>query len=740
LIAIAAGTTDELVVPRLGRCSAISTSLDHPTYSSLVVARTGTGDFSHEEMNLLRGMGHVLMLTLRMLRMIGKERSLREELVERQRARLESERQARLILDGAHDAFIAIDEHSRIVDWNRQAEIMFGRTRDEVLGLPVSGLIMPERYREAHAAGVRRYLATGVGKALNRPMELAALRADSSEFPIEVTIWPVEVEGPIRFGAFIRDLTERKVAQERQRRLAAIIEATSDIAAICEPDGRCIFLNRAGRTLLGFGEDEEISSLYIYDHRPAHEVVRIKSEAIPAAISNGSWSGESLVTSPEGVDIPVSQMILSHTDSENRVEFLSAIARDLSEHKVLEAQLRQAQKMDAVGQLAGGVAHDFNNLLSVIQNYSDFVLQDLDRSDPRREDVEEIRRAGERATVLTRQLLAFSRQEVTRPEVIDINKLIVDFQKILSRTIVESIELYLNLTSEPWHVEIDRGQAEQVLMNLAVNAKDAMPRGGSLVIKTANVTVDNEITRGHPGLVSGRYLCLSVSDTGLGMSDEVQRRIFEPFYTTKPRESGTGLGLATVYGIVKQAGGYIKVDSEPGNGTTFKILLPAVLEVATERASRGRPAGSSGAGELVLVVDDEDAIRKLIQRVLKATNYEVLVAASGPDALEMVTQLQHPPDLLLTDVVMPRMSGRELADRLRESNPRIRTLFMSGYPDKIIAAHGALTSEQEYLQKPFDSAELLAAIHSALSSEPLEADRRASELSPTGPPPRRSQD
>jgi CheY-like chemotaxis protein len=244
-----------------------------------------------------------------------------------------------------------------------------------------------------------------------------------------------------------------------------------------------------------------------------------------------------------------------------------------------------------------------------------------------------------------------------------------------------------------------------------------MPRGGTLVIRTTNVTVDTEFARGHPGLIPGRHLCLSVGDTGVGMPDEVKRRIFEPFFTTKPRESGTGLGLATVYGIVKQADGHIKVDSKPGAGTTFSIFLPAVLEGANEKAAREQPVGSIGTGELVLVVEDEDAIRKLIQRILKRTNYQVVVAPSGPEAVEMVRQFEHPPDLLLTDVVMPRMSGRELADELRVQYPNIRTLFMSGYPDKIIAEHGALTSEQEYLQKPFDSAELLAAIHAALSTQ-----------------------
>jgi hypothetical protein len=391
------------------------------------------------------------------------------------------------------------------------------------------------------------------------------------------------------------------------------------------------------------------------------------------------------------------------------------LALDVTERRHLEAQLRQSQKLEAIGTLAGGVAHDFNNLLTTILGYSELVLQQLDADSPLREEVGEIQRAGERAAGLTHQLLAFSRKQVLAPVVLDLNTAVADMQKMLQRLIGEDVSLAAVLDPNLWCVRADPGQIEQVIVNLVVNARDAMPRGGKVTIETRNIDLDDSYVRVHAYVRPGEHVCLSVSDTGTGMDVQTRSRIFEPFFTTKGPAKGTGLGLSTVYGIVKQSGGSIEVYTEPGRGTSFKVYLPRVFgseERAAPQARRPAPSGS----ETVLLVEDEEAVRRLARLVLEKIGYTVLEAGSAEEALSLTADSAHRVDLVLTDSVMPGMSGPELAQRLRTERSNLKVLFMSGYTDDAIVRHGLLDAREAFLQKPFTPDLLARKVREVLDS------------------------
>ena len=391
------------------------------------------------------------------------------------------------------------------------------------------------------------------------------------------------------------------------------------------------------------------------------------------------------------------------------------VLTDLTQQHEIEEQLRMSQKMEAVGRLAGGIAHDFNNLLMVILSYTDFAMEALPEGSPARADVDEARKASMRAVGLTRQLLAFSRKQVLRPEVLDLNALVGGLEKMLRRLLGEDIELSFLPGSTLGATKADAGQIEQVLMNLIVNARDAMPNGGSLEIATTNADVDHDFASKYVGLLPGSYVRLTVADTGIGMDEATQARVFEPFFTTKAAGKGTGLGLATVYGIVKQSGGGIWVQSELGRGTTFEIFLP---REGTTRGHEGDVVSRkpTHGTETVLVVEDEEAVRRLTLRILVAAGYRVVAAASGAEALQVSAQSKSRIDLLLTDVVMPGMNGRDLWDRLRKLRPELKVLFMSGYTDDVLADRGALDRDTPLVGKPFSSDVLLRQVRSALGS------------------------
>jgi len=396
------------------------------------------------------------------------------------------------------------------------------------------------------------------------------------------------------------------------------------------------------------------------------------------------------------------------------VEYYETFVRDVTEQRRLQQQLVQSQNMEAVGRLAGGIAHDFNNLLTVITSYSDLLLQDLGGEDPKREDVEQVRKAAEGAAALTRQLLAFSRQQVLAPRVVSLSVVVQGVEKMLRRVIGEDVDLVTALDLNVGSVKADVGQLEQVLMNLAVNARDAMPTGGKLTIETANVEHDPDYAREREAALLRRFVMLAVSDTGIGMDEATKARIFEPFFTTKEPGKGTGLGLATVYGIVQQSGGFIWVYSEPGHGTTFKIYLPQVEAPLEGRAVGAAPGDLPRGTETILLVEDAAAVRAVTRQVLERQGYTVLEAAHGAAALQTAAGHPGPIHLLLTDVVMPVLSGRQLADQLARLRPDAKVLYASGYTDDAVVRHGVLEAGISYLQKPFTADSLARKVREVL--------------------------
>ena len=512
-----------------------------------------------------------------------------------------------------------------------------------------------------------------------------------------------------------RDVTERRRMEEAQARLAAILEATTDLVATFDPRGGILTINPAGRRMLGLGEPEDVVGLPGSRFCTPEAWDLLSNEGFETATRDGIWTGETALVTLDGRQIPVAQMMLAHKKPDGSLAFLSTMARDISERKLLEEELRQAQKMEAVGRLAGGVAHDFNNLLTPIIAYSQFLCEALDTADVLHHYAVEIASAAERAAGLPRQLLAFSRKQVIQPRVLDLNEIVSEMERMLRRLIGEDILLSVVPGVGLGKVKADPGQIEQVLMNLAVNARDAMPVGGRLTIETVNAEVGEAYTARRPGVRPGRYVVLLVSDTGFGMDQETLARIFEPFFTTKDVDKGTGLGLSTVYGIVKQSGGEIHVYSEPGKGTTFRVYLPRVDLAADHPAEGAAPAGMPWGSETVLLVEDEENVRAATRAVLAMRGYAVLAAENAEAGLAASRAYPGPIHLLLTDVVMPGMSGPQLAEALAGERPEMRVLFMSGYTDAAIVRHGVLPAGMAFLQKPFPPGVLLRMMRDVLS-------------------------
>ena len=453
-----------------------------------------------------------------------------------------------------------------------------------------------------------------------------------------------------------------------------------------------------GKTMEDFFETSDLGFLPITEHRRA-----VRGEA---GTFHMEWRGGSYACHVEALRAPNGQ-----------ANGAICMALDVSDRKKLEAQLRQAQKMEAVGRLAGGIAHDFNNLLMVIQGYAELLIDRSKPGDAFRRNAEQIQEASQRAASLTRQLLAFSRKQMLAPSVLSVQSVVADMEKILRRLIGEDVELVSVNAPDLWRIKADRSQIEQVILNLAVNARDAMPRGGKLTIETENVEFDNSQARLPVVLTPGRYVMLAVTDNGCGMDSETQAHIFEPFFTTKEKGKGTGLGLATVYGIVKQSGGYIWVYSEPGQGTTFKVYLPRVEESLTPQETQANSQNIPRGTETILLVEDEQGVRDLAREYLEISGYKVLVAENGPAAVKLVSDHKGAIDLVMTDVVMPGLSGSELTKRIEALRPAIRIMYMSGYTDQAIVHHGILGADIVLLQKPFTLNALAHKLRDALDKK-----------------------
>jgi two-component system cell cycle sensor histidine kinase/response regulator CckA len=536
---------------------------------------------------------------------------------------------------------------------------------------------------------------------------------------LEVWLSPVKYLGRLHIMAVGRDVSEGKRAEqalvESYNLLHAVVEGTPDAVVVKDLQGRYLMINSAAARLLGKTVEEVVGNddRTLFPSDVARAIVECDRHVMttrePRTIEESGAAGGATRSYLTTKDV--------YRDARGAVIGLIGISRDVTELKRLEAQFRQAQKMEAVGRLAGGVAHDFNNLLTVIIGNNELVFGSLATDDPSRELLAEIQQAGTRAINLTRQLLAFSRKQTLQPEIVSLNTLLGELLKLLQRLIGENIELALMPGAKLSMTKVDPGQFEQAIINLVVNARDAMPQGGRLSIETADCELDEEYSRLHPDVAPGQYVLVAISDSGHGMDEATKARIFEPFFTTKPPGKGTGLGLAMVYGFVKQSGGHIEMYSEWERGTTCKIYLPRADEAApAARLPPDLPAAPKGT-ETVLVVEDEAALRNLIRLILQASGYTVLEARDGQEAFWVAQQHAGPLHLVLTDLVMPRMSGRQLAELLARSRPEMRILFMSGYTEEAAVHHGVLEGGAPYLQKPFNSLGLARKVREILDAE-----------------------
>jgi PAS domain S-box-containing protein len=522
-----------------------------------------------------------------------------------------------------------------------------------------------------------------------------------------------EIDGrraPLRTVGAVIDITARRELQQQYEQRALVVEATSDFVAIADPTGSLVYLNRAARQFLGIGPNDDPPRLGLWGAYPPGSLPNAWEQSTSVATRDGSWRGETEFVRHDGALVPMSQVLLAHRGQEGQPLF-SMIARDISRERQLEESVREAQKMEAVGRLAAGVAHDFNNILSAILSFAYVAADELADSGKGHYELQEIIAAGKRAAALTQQLLAFGRKQVLRPRVVDVDEALNRLLPMLKRLVGEHILVALSLDRRPLRVKVDPTHLEQVLMNLVINARDAMERGGCLSIDCRFLPVADAPSSSRLKLPLGSYVAIAVSDTGNGIDSETQAHVFEPFFTTKPAGQGTGLGLATVFGIMKQSGGSVHVESAPGRGSVFTVLFPSSCEAASEpseAAVRGQRESVPGSGAgVVLVAEDDAAVRQVVSTVLRRAGYVVLDAAGPIEALALAREYRGPIDLLLTDAVMPLSSGKELADRLNELRSGVRVIYMSGYTDRDIVHHGVLDAEVNFLPKPITPAPLL---------------------------------
>jgi PAS domain S-box-containing protein len=620
----------------------------------------------------------------------------------------------RELIDRTNDSIEVVDPDSGcILDVNEHACRSHGYTREEYLSLTVPALdpTMDEPgVWAAFVAHLRRF-GSRIHQGLHR-------RKDGSVFPVEAHVSHIRLDREY-LVAIVRDVTERQRAEralvESHSLLNAVVEGTADAVFVKDLLGRYLMINTAGARFLGktvnevLGKDDR--ALFTPD---TAEIVRDGDRRV---LARGVSQHFEETATAAGVTRTYLATKDVYRDAHGQVIGLIGIARDITEQKRLEEQFRQAQKMEAVGRLAGGVAHDFNNLLTVINGFSEMVFGRLRPDDPCRELLAEIRKAGERAATLTGQLLVFSRKQILQPQVVELNTLLTDLLKLLKRLLGEDIEFSLTPDPNLGLAKVDPGQFEQAIINLAVNARDAMPGGGRLVLETRDTELDASYALGRPEVKPGRYVLVSARDTGHGMDEATKARIFEPFFTTKEPGKGTGLGLAMVYGFVKQSGGHIEVQSAPGRGSIFEIYLPRAAETSpTSKSSPDMLMAPKGT-ETVLLVEDEDSLRNLSRLILQASGYKVLEARDGQEAVWVAQQHPEPVHLLVTDVVMPRMSGRHLADLLAQARPELRILFMSGYTDEAVLRHGVLEAGVAFLQKPFTPIGLARKVREVLDAK-----------------------
>ncbi len=599
-----------------------------------------------------------------------------------------------------------------ITSWNSGAERLYGYTAKEMIGQSISILFAPDHFQEyvEIMKTVKKGLPVPSYDTVRRHKDGTAVNVSAG-----LSLITNEQGEVVEASTISHDITGQKSSEEQLRLL---LESTGEGIYGIDMQGRCTFINRAGAAMLGVVPadlvGQEIHAL-IHHHHSDGSLYPVEECPILRAMQqqSGMHEPDGILWRKDGTSFSVRY---SSFPIMMQGTILGAVVtfQDITQTKSLEQQFRQAQKMEAVGQLAGGVAHDFNNLLTVILGYSDIVFDRLPAADPLRDFIDQVRKAGIRAAGLTRQLLAFSRKQILVPEVVDLNTLLNEMEKMLRPMIGEDIDLQFAAAASLGTVKVDRGQTEQVIMNLVVNARDAMPKGGKLTIATADVEIDAAYTKLHPYMPPGPYVLVSVSDTGFGMDQATMNRIFEPFFTTKGPEKGTGLGLSTVYGIVKQSGGSIEVSSEPGKGSTFLIYFPRVGEEVRPKKSRAADLATRRDTGTVLLVEDEAGVRTLIRMILEKDGLTVIEASNGREALLLSQQHTGPIELMATDIIMPDMSGPQIAKQLTALRPDMKVLFLSGYADDVIVRHGFLDEGVPFLEKPFTKDGLLKKVHEVL--------------------------
>ncbi len=680
---------------------------------------------------LLAGSGLVIKGSLRNVeeRMVARQalRRAHDELETRVRERtaeLEAQQQyLRAIVETSPNPIFVKNAEGRFTLINKAVELAYGRSSDEILGKKEADLNGYHEEIQTFIHDDDEVIQTRKPKFIPEEELTNPKTGETRLFQTIKVPLTLPGNGMVHVLGIATDITERKRTEralhDTEKRYRLLFDSNPLPMWVYDRDTlEFLAVNEAAVSHYGYSRTEFL----------AMTIKDIRSEAdVPTLLRNlsnergftlaGSWQHQR----KDGSVIDVE--IISHPLMFAGHRAKLVLANDVTERRQAqqalretEEQLRQAQKLEGIGQLAGGIAHDFNNLLTVINGFTALAMKELPDGAPARSNLEEVKRAGDRAASLTRQLLAFSRKQVLQPEILNLDSVVVEMEKMLRRVIGENIDLRAVLEPQLGNVKADPGQIEQIILNLVVNARDSMPDGGKVTIETDNVYLDEEYAKHHVGAHAGHYVMLAVSDTGMGMDEKTRARIFEPFFTTKELGKGTGLGLSTIYGIVKQSGGNIWVYSEVGRGTTFKIYLPRVDEEAQQYQRTSTGEEPVRGTETVLLVEDEDMVRKLAYQILRASGYRVLEASGGGEALQICDSHEGPIDLLLTDVIMPEMSGRELAVSLQERWPALRVLFMSGYTDDAIVHHGVLEAGANFVQKPFTPDVLATKVRDALKN------------------------
>jgi len=619
-----------------------------------------------------------------------------------------SEEKYRNLVERANDG-ICIVQDTLLKYVNPRFSEIIGYSKEELTDTPFMNYIHPAELNKV----VDRYKRRMAGEEVISVYETALLDKDNERVDVELNAGIIDYEGHPADFVFVRDITKRKRAEkdriESERKYRALFEQASEAVFLETLDGEILDINRHACDMLGYKKGELVG-LNIKELIPEDELE--KSRPLFAQLYAGkSFRTETYYLDKEGKKIPVEVNAAVVTiENEKRV---FALVQDITERKELEEQLRRSQKSEAMGRLAGGIAHDFNNVLTAIFGYVDLLKQSIKEDHKCYEYIDEIGAVADKAATLTQQLLAFSKKQILEPVVLDINEVVEEMAGMLKRIIGENISFKFTPAIEAPPIKVDKGQLEQVILNLVVNARDAMPEGGEVRIATKTLSLDDEYVAGHPEAQSGEYILLTIEDTGTGIPDDIKDRIFDPFFTTKETGTGTGLGLPTVFGIVKQSGGYIDITSEKGRGTKVEVYFPSVYE-PIPKPKETPTKTTSGGPETVLVVEDDESVRKTVAAILRNKGYDVIDTVNGAEAIKNVAFSDKPVDLLITDVVMPHVTGKDLAQKLLIDNPNLKILYISGYTDEDLLGPNIVSGNSEFLQKPFTASSILRKVRDIL--------------------------